>query len=368
MNEEVFWHLALTQVPQIGDVHIGVLLSYFGGPSEVFKSNRKTLESLPGIGVARATAIKNFNGFNCIEQEIAFLSKNEISVLIKHKDGYPRRLENCIDAPHVLFYKGTQLLNVQKVVAVVGTRAPTDYGKERVAAFISSLLSLDVLVVSGLAYGIDTLVHRDCVKHGISTIGVLGHGLSQVYPSSNRILAGEMIQRGGLLTEFMHKTKPDRQNFPKRNRIVAGMVDAVVVIESGEKGGSLITAEIANSYNKDVFAYPGRTTDLGSMGCNHLIRTHRANLITSGMEFIEFMDWNSAIKRKKSIQAELFLALEGKEKELYDLVLQREPVGIDDLIIESGQKPSEVSSILFSLEMRGLVSPRPGKLYAAVYR
>jgi DNA processing protein len=177
-----------------------------------------------------------------------------------------------------------------------------------------------------------------------------------------------MIQRGGLLTEFMHKTKPDRQNFPKRNRIVAGMVDAVVVVESGEKGGSLITAEIANSYNKDVFAYPGRTTDLGSMGCNHLIRTHRANLITSGMDFIEFMDWNSALKRKKTIQAELFLALEGKEKELYDLVLQREPVGIDDLIMQSEQKPSEVSALLFSLEMRGLVSSRPGKLYAAVYR
>jgi len=224
------------------------------------------------------------------------------------------------------------------------------------------------LVISGLAYGIDTLVHRDCVKHGVGTIGVLGHGLNQIYPSSNRLLAGEMIQRGGLLTEFMHKTKPDRQNFPKRNRIVAGMVDAVVVVESGEKGGSLITAEIANSYNKDVFAYPGRTTDLGSMGCNHLIRTHRANLITSGMDFIEFMDWNSALKRKKTIQAELFLALEGKEKELYDLVLQREPVGIDDLIMQSEQKPSEVSALLFSLEMRGLVSSRPGKLYAAVYR
>ena len=368
MNEEVFWHLALTQVTQIGDVHIGVLLDYFGSPTEVFKANRKELESLPGIGTARASAIKKFNGFKCIEQEIAFLSKNGIEVLIKHKDGYPRRLENCIDAPQVLFYKGSQPLNVQKVVAIVGTRAPTDYGKERVASLIDSLFPLEVLVVSGLAYGIDTLVHRDCVRQGLSTIGVLGHGLNQIYPASNRMLAAEMIQRGGLLTEFMHKTKPDRQNFPRRNRIVAGMVDAVVVIESGEKGGSLITAEIANSYNKDVFAYPGRTTDLGSMGCNHLIRTHRANLITSGVDFIEFMDWNSTLKRKKAIQAELFLALEGKEKELYDLVLQREPVGIDDLIIASGQKPSEVSAILFSLEMRGLVCPRPGKLFAAVYR
>jgi DNA processing protein len=224
------------------------------------------------------------------------------------------------------------------------------------------------MVVSGLAYGIDTLVHRDCVKYGINTVGVLGHGLDQIYPSSNRILASEMLQQGGLLTEFMHGTKPDRQNFPKRNRIVAGMVDAVVVIESGEKGGSIITAEIANSYNRDVFAYPGRTTDLGSMGCNHLIRTHRADLITSGLEFIEFMGWNHATKKKKAIQAELFLSLEGTEKQLYNLILDREPVSIDELIVQTMLKSSEVSAILFSLEMRGLVSPRPGKLYAAVYR
>ena len=368
MNEEVFYHLALTQVPQIGNIQIGVLLKHFGDPSLVFKSNRKLLESINGIGVIRADAIKKFSDFNRIEKELKFISKNDISVLIKYDEGYPRRLENCVDAPQLLFYKGSQSLNQQRIVAIVGTRAPTDYGKERVAALIASLKSVDVMVVSGLAYGIDTLVHRDCVKYGINTVGVLGHGLDQIYPSSNRILASEMLQQGGLLTEFMHGTKPDRQNFPKRNRIVAGMVDAVVVIESGEKGGSIITAEIANSYNRDVFAYPGRTTDLGSMGCNHLIRTHRADLITSGLEFIEFMGWNHATKKKKAIQAELFLSLEGTEKQLYNLILDREPVSIDELIVQTMLKSSEVSAILFSLEMRGLVSPRPGKLYAAVYR
>jgi DNA processing protein len=368
MNEEVFYHLALTQVPQIGNIQIGVLLKHFGDPSLVFKSNQKLLESINGIGAIRANAIKKFSDFNRIEKELKFISKNDISVLIKYDEGYPRRLENCVDAPQLLFYKGSQSLNQQRIVAIVGTRAPTDYGKERVAALIASLKSVDVMVVSGLAYGIDTLVHRDCVKYGINTVGVLGHGLDQIYPSSNRILASEMLQQGGLLTEFMHGTKPDRQNFPKRNRIVAGMVDAVVVIESGEKGGSIITAEIANSYNRDVFAYPGRTTDLGSMGCNHLIRTHRADLITSGLEFIEFMGWNHATKKKKAIQAELFLSLEGTEKQLYNLILDREPVSIDELIVQTMLKSSEVSAILFSLEMRGLVSPRPGKLYAAVYR
>ncbi|MEY3245402.1 MAG: DNA-protecting protein DprA [Bacteroidota bacterium] len=368
MNEEIFYHLALTLVPQIGDIQIGLLLKHFGEPSLVFKANRKSLESIAGIGTIRAEAIKKFSGFNRVEEELKFIARNKIEILIKHTPDYPSRLEYCIDSPHVLFYKGSQSLNQQHIVAVVGTRAPTDYGKERVAAFIETLAQVDVLVVSGLAYGIDTLVHRDCVKYKVNTVGVLGHGLDQIYPSSNRILASEMIHRGGLLSEFMHGTKPDRQNFPKRNRIVAGMVDAVVVIESGEKGGSLITAEIANSYNKDVFAYPGRTTDLGSMGCNHLIRTHRADLITSGTDFIEFMGWNPVTKTKKAIQAELFLSLEGNEKQLYDLVLEREPVGIDELIVQTMLKPSEVSAILFSLEMRGLVSPRPGKLYAAVYR
>lgn len=368
MNEVVFYHLALTQVPQIGDVQIGLLLKHFGEPSAVFRASRKSLESIVGIGTIRAEAIKKFSGYNRVEQELKFIAKNKIEVLIKHTSEYPSRLEYCIDSPQVLFYKGSQSLNQQRIVAVVGTRAPTDYGKERVAALIDSLIQLDVLVVSGLAYGIDTLVHRDCVKHGVSTVGVLGHGLDQIYPSSNRELASEMIHHGGLLSEFMQGTKPDRQNFPKRNRIVAGMVDAVIVIESGEKGGSLITAEIANSYNKDVFAYPGRSTDLGSIGCNHLIRTHRADLITSGADFIEFMGWSTATKKKKAIQAQLFLSLEGKEKQLYDLILEREPVGIDDLIVQTMLKPSEVSSILFSLEMRGLVSPRPGKLYAAVYR
>jgi DNA processing protein len=368
MEEEVFYHIALTQVPQIGDIQIGVLLKHFGNPSAVFKANRKSLESIAGVGSIRAEAIKKFSGFNRVEQELKFIAKNKIEVLVKHTSDYPNRLEYCIDSPHVLFYKGSQSLNQQRIVAVVGTRAPTDYGKERVAALIETLTQVDVLVVSGLAYGIDTLVHRDCIKHAVNTVGVLGHGLDQIYPSSNRTLASEMIHHGGLLSEFMQGTKPDRQNFPKRNRIVAGMVDAVIVIESGEKGGSLITAEIANSYNKDVFAYPGRATDLGSMGCNHLIRTHRADLITSGAEFIEFMGWNPLTKKKKAIQAELFLSLEGTEKQLYDLILEREPVGIDDLIVQTTLKPSEVSSLLFSLEMRGLVSPRPGKLYAAVYR
>ncbi|MFM1793698.1 MAG: DNA-protecting protein DprA [Bacteroidota bacterium] len=368
MDNEVFYHLALKHVPHIGDIQIGVLLQYLGDPSLVFKSGISTLEKIPGIGKVRAEAIKKFNNHKRIEQELTFVSKNKIEVLVKHQEGYPKRLENCDDAPHLLFFKGSRSLNQQRVVAIVGTRAPTDYGKERVASLIETLVEVDVLVVSGLAYGIDTLVHRDCIKYAVKTVGVLGHGLDQLYPSSNRQLANSMLQNGGLLTEFMHQTKPDRQNFPKRNRIVAGMVDAVVVVESGEKGGSLITAEIANSYNKDVFAYPGRTTDLGSMGCNQLIRTHRANLITSGLEFIEFMDWSPVLQKKKAIQAELFIALEGKEKYIYDLVRTREPVAIDELIVESVFKPSEVASILFSLEMRGLILSRPGKLYAAVYK
>lgn len=182
-------------------------------------------------------------------------------------------------------------MNKKKVVSIIGTRAPTEYGKDRVVELVGVLAAHNVLVVSGLAYGIDTMAHREAVKQGIDTIGVLGHGLQTIYPFTNKSLASEMVGCGGLLTEFVHGTAPDKQNFPRRNRIVAGMADAVVVLESGEKGGSLITAGIANSYNIDVLAYPGRASDPLSKGCNNLIRTHRAGLITSGEELVEFMNW-----------------------------------------------------------------------------
>jgi DNA processing protein len=272
-------------------------------------------------------------------------------------------LEHCIDSPHVLFYKGTTDFLNKRVVSVVGTRSPTQYGKDRVTELMAVLGQYDVLVVSGLAYGIDTMAHKGALKNNLMTIGVLGHGLDQIYPPSNRALAAEMLQQGGLLSEFMQGTKPEKQNFPKRNRIVSGMADAVVVVESGAKGGSLITADIANSYNKDVLAYPGRATDIFSKGCNQLIRNHKANLITCGQDLLEFMNWAEEPRKSSAILVPQTSSLGEEEKTIFSIISDHEPCPVDLLTNISGLNPGLLAAHLLSLEMAGLVASLPGKMY-----
>ncbi len=365
MNEaQLLHHLALTMVPQIGDVQIGILLQHFEEPAAVFRAGRKALESIPGIGSVRASAIRNFSSRQRVEKELAFVQDNKIEVLVKGQEGYPPKLEHCSDAPHVLFYKGTVPLKKQRIISIVGTRSPTPYGKDRVAELISALALYDPLVVSGLAYGIDTLAHKEAMKHDLATIGVLGHGLDKIYPHANRGLAADMVQHGGLLTEFMQGTKPEKQNFPRRNRIVAGMADAVIVVESGTKGGSLITADIANSYNRDVLAYPGRATDFSSMGCNRLIGSNKANLMTCGQDLIEFMNWQGCSPKTPSLQKDLLSELNEEERQIILLIAEHEPCAIDLLTGISSLKPSTISSLLLLLEMKGLVTVLPGKLYS----
>jgi DNA processing protein len=219
------------------------------------------------------------------------------------------------------------------------------------------------MVVSGLAYGIDTMAHKEALKNKLMTIGVLGHGLDKIYPPANRGLAAEMLQQGGLLSEFMQGTKPEKQNFPKRNRIVSGMADAVVVVESGEKGGSLITADIANGYNKDVLAYPGRATDPSSKGCNQLIRNHKANLITCGQDLVEFMNWIEDLPRPSHVQGPNAAALSAEEDIILSMISNHDPCPIDLLTNMSGLNPGLVAAHLLSLEMAGLITSLPGKLY-----
>lgn len=369
MNEaQLLHHLSLTLIPHIGDVQIGVLLQHFPEPAAVFRASRKELESIQGIGSVRAAAIKNHHPCQRAEAELVFLQQNKIDILVKGHAGYPSKLLHCADAPHVLFYKGTVPLDGRCMVSVVGTRSPTVYGKERVMELVSVLSQYNVMVVSGLAYGIDTLAHKEALKNKLSTIGVLGHGLDKIYPHANRQLAAEMVQQGGLLTEFMQGTRPEKQNFPKRNRIVAGMADAIVVVESGLKGGSLITADIANSYNRDVLAYPGRVTDASSMGCNDLIRSHKANLITCGQDLVEFMNWLGPASKKPVFQPELLMQLTEEEKQIMLLVAEHEPCAIDLLTGLSSFSPGNISAMLLLMEMKGLVTALPGKLYSICHR
>jgi len=319
MNNELLYRIALTLVPNIGDMRAKALAEQFGDAQTIFKTKKSTLEKIDGIGSIAARAIKDFSDFRICEEEIEFIQKHKIRPLFISDDDYPKRLLNCYDSPALLYYKGNADLNSAKIISVVGTRNNTDYGKNTCEQMLQELAEEEILVVSGLAFGIDTIAHKVSLKNKIKTVGVMAHGLDKIYPAPNKMLAKEMLSHGGLLTSFMSRTNPDRQNFPSRNRIVAGICDALIVIESSVKGGSLITAELANSYNKDVFAIPGRVNDSRSEGCNHLIKNNKALLITSAADLLHIMNWKEGPKKIRP-QRELFIDLQPDERIIVDIL------------------------------------------------
>jgi len=373
LSSELLYQLALTEVPNIGCVHAKILAQEFGSAEKIFKANQQQLEKIEGIGEVRAKAIKNFSNFSKAEEEIKFIKKYKIRPLFLTDKNYPQRLLNCYDSPTLLYFKGDTELNTSKIIAIIGTRNNTDYGKQQTEKLVKELAGQNVLVVSGMAFGIDAVAHKASVKNNLPTVGVLAHGLDQMYPPEHSNLAKEMIKHGGgLLTEFRSKTKPDKHNFPTRNRIVAGMSDAVVVIESGEKGGSIITAELANGYNKDVFALPGRVTDNKSAGCNFLIRNNKAMLLTDAEEIVEIMGWEEKAKSLKDLpdgkagrksQREIFIELSKEEKIIVEILKEKETVHIDEINIRSGLSSSSVAAAILSLELQGVVATLPGKMY-----
>ena len=363
MSDELLYQVGLTLIPLVGDVNGKRLLAYCGSPEAVFKEKRATLEKIPGIGQVIINSIVNHKVFNRAEKEIEFIEKNEITPLFFTNPEYPTRLINCDDGPLLLYYKGTANLNQQRVVAIVGTRRATNYGRKKCEEFVDYLKNKDVLIISGLAYGIDSCAHRRSVTNQMKTIGILGHGLDRLYPAQNRKLADKMLENGGLLTEFKSETNPDRENFPKRNRIVAGMCDAAIVVESGRKGGALITAEIANSYHRDVFAIPGRTDDEMSEGCNLLIKTNRAALAETGKDIAYIMGWDDKPVRKKE-QAQLFVQLSVEEQNILEIIRDAKEIGIDQLVLTCGLPTSKVAAALLNLEFEGIIKSLPGKQYA----
>src|SRR5688572_19760894 len=365
MNSELLYQLALTEVPNIGCVHAKILAQQFGSAEKIFKAKQQLLEKIEGIGEVRARSIKAFTSFSKAEEEIRFIQKYKIKTLFLTDKDYPKRLLNCYDSPTLLFYKGEADLNASKVIAIVGTRNHTEYGKQQTEKLVKELSSQNVLVVSGMAFGIDAIAHKTAYKNDLATVGVLGHGLDQIYPREHSGLAKDMLKHGGgLLTEFRSNTKPDKHNFPTRNRIVAGMSDATIVIETGEKGGSMITAELANGYNKDVFALPGKVTDNKSAGCNFLIRNNKAILLTDAGEIIEMMGWEER-SRKSEVrrQKELFIELSKDEKIIIDILNEKGLVHIDELNFKSGLSSSSMAAAILNLELQGVVTTLPGKLY-----
>ncbi len=363
MHNDLLYQIALTLVPNIGDVHAKALVDIYGDAQSIFKAKRKELDAIEGIGTVRAKSIKDFTDFSSSEEEIKFIEKYKITPLFITDEHYPKRLLNCYDSPPLLYYRGNANLNTSRIISVVGTRNNSDYGKIICEKFIEDLKSENILVVSGLAFGIDTVAHKAALKNNLQTVAVLAHGLDRIYPQQNKSLAKQITEQGGLLTDFISNTNPDKQNFPKRNRIVAGVCDAVIVIESSKKGGSLITAELGNGYNKDVFAIPGRVTDSKSEGCNYLIQNNKAALINSATDFLEMMGWSQDQKPTAKKQRELFIELSPDERIVVDILQQQDSIQIDELYFKSGLSSSAVAAALLMLEMQNVVISLPGKVY-----
>jgi DNA processing protein len=365
MPDDLIYKIGITLIPNIGAVNGKQLIAHCGGVEAVFKESRTALEKIPNIGSVVISNIKNQKVLKRAEEEIKYIRKNNITPLFYTSKDFPSRLSNCHDSPIMLYYKGNTPLNNRRVVSIVGTRRATNYGKEICNEICTHLKDYDVLILSGLAYGIDSCAHRSAIENGTSTVAVLGHGLHTVYPAQNRRLAEKMTENGGLLTEFISNTKPDRENFPKRNRIVAGMSDAIIVVESGRKGGAIITADLGNSYNRDVFAVPGRSGDEFSIGCNYLIRTNRAALIENGSNLTYFMGWEKS-DVKTSVQQKLFVDLSDDEQCVFDCVSQHKEISIDRISIITAIKPSIVASTLLKLEFEGMIKALPGKLFKKI--
>lgn len=365
MNNEMLYQIALTLIPNIGPVQAKQLIEHFGNAESIFKAKKKDLSAVDGIGEIRAKQIKDFNQFKDAEDEIKFTEKHHIQCLFLTNNDYPKRLLHCYDAPTILYYRGNANLNNSKIISIIGTRDNTDYGKQVTEDLITELIPYNVLVVSGLAYGIDAIAHKASIKNNVANVGVLAHGLDSIYPAQHKSLAKDILLNGGLLTEFRKNTKADRYNFPQRNRIVAGMADATIVVETASKGGSMITAELAYNYNKDVFAIPGKIYDGKSSGCLKLIQQNKAILLSSTEQLIEEMGWQEKKKQPKK-QRELFIELTEDEKTILQLINSKETISIDDIYLQSGLSSSSIASAILNLELQNIVLSLPGKMYRLV--
>lgn len=363
--ESLRYKIGIGLIPKIGPVLTKRLVAYCGSVEGVFHEKRKALSKIPGIADRLADYIMKNRDLAAADAEIEWIQQQGVDARFYLDDDYPARLKHCEDAPVILFIRGSTDLNRPRIVSIVGTRNPTDYGRSVTQELIQALAESwpDMLVVSGLAYGIDICAHRSSLRHSLDTVAVLGHGLSHLYPPSHRETAREIAAKGALISEFLHHEKPEAANFVRRNRIIAGMADATVVVESGEQGGALITADIASSYNRDVLAYPGRCTDRYSAGCNRLIKTNRAALM-EGLSDLEYvMGWIKQGKKQDAVQQVLFAGLTETETQLVSLLRSNGSMTIDQLALHADIAPGSASSVLLNMEFRGIVKCLPGKVF-----
>lgn len=367
-ENELKYLIALTLIPHVGSITARKLIAYIGSAEAVFRESPGVLRKIPGIGEFLARQ-KNTPGLiEKAEKELNFIKKNNISYLTLFCNAYPERLKQCADAPLIIYFKGENIFNYQMMLSVVGTRKATNYGIECCNRIINDLAhqNLNVVIVSGLAYGIDYQAHLAALKSGLKTIAVLAHGLHTLYPHMHRKIASEIKNNGALLTDFTSNGNPERNNFLKRNRIIAGLSDATLVIESGINGGALITAEFAGEYNRDVFALPGRVNDKMSEGCNRLIKDNRASLIESASDIQYFLGWKENNPENLPRQRHLFNDLSDEEAGIVEILAFEESLPVDIISIKMKMPVSKISSLLLGLEFNGIIKALPGNYYKLI--
>ncbi|SFE12161.1 DNA-processing protein DprA [Thermophagus xiamenensis] len=366
------YRIALSLIKGIGPKLARNLIAYLKSEAAFFEEKLPTLRKVPGIGPTLEQLLRNIDRkslLNQAEEECLFIQKHHITPIFFSDQDYPRRLSYCDDAPLMLYIKGKKCYDAARTIAIVGTRTPTDEGLELCEKLVSDLAERHpgTVIVSGLAYGIDVCAHKTALKKHLPTIGVLGHGLDRIYPFMHRQIAREMLGEGALITEFRSKTKPDRHNFVQRNRIIAGLSDAVVVVQSAVKGGALITAQLASDYNRDVLAFPGRPSDTYSKGCNYLIKSNVAALIESAEDLEYILGWEPGVQHPESVQGNLFTTLDSEEQQkVMETLMAEKELNMNILSLKCGIPVSKLSSILLELEFKGLVKSKPGGIYRAI--
>ena len=367
LDNELLFLLALQKIEGVGDIVAKKLLLHCGSAETIFKTKASQLSSIDGVGNVLLKNLKNKSVFAEAENELKYIRENNINVSFYKDETYPDRLKHCIDSPVLLFTAGNLNFKNRKIISIVGTRQITSYGTDFCKKLIEDLAPLNPIIVSGFAYGVDIVAHQTAMDLNLQTIGVLAHGLNQIYPKTHSKYVAKMEQNGGFMTEFWSNSNPEKENFVRRNRIVAGISEATIVIESAEKGGSLITANLANDYNRDVFAVPGRTSDKLSQGCNNLIKTARANLLTSAADIMYILNWqpeDSSVA--KVIQKQLFVTLDSQEQKIYDYLQKNGKQLLDVIAIENDFPVFKISSYLLNMELKGVIRPLPGKLFEAI--
>ena len=363
-EQELVHRIALSMLKGIGPVNARNLVAYCGGVEPIFtdKKLKNTLEKVPGIGPKLITSITDKKVISAAEKEVEYIRKHKLRALFYLDPEYPRRLKQAEDAPVIMFVSGKADLDAEHMVSIVGTRTPTEQGKRLCVELVEGLKECKATIVSGLAYGIDIVAHRTALKNDMPTIGCVAHGLDKLYPAEHAASAKEMVKHGALVSELPSGSPFAPGNFPARNRVIAGLSDCTIVVESGPKGGSLITTDIASSYDREVFAYPGRPTDPRSEGCNKLIQQNKAALITSAKDVITMMEWLPK-KKKAPVQAALFADLLPDEQTLVDIIKAQGSAHIDELCVKSKWAQGKVSGLLLNMEFNGVVRSLPGKVY-----